>query len=66
MAQSLIFHYREANTFLNRTNPFIKLLCTYESLHNISSNKPLWNFNDSFYCNYFNDNYKATNFKVWK
>lgn len=26
MAQSLIFHYREANTFLNRTNPFIKLL----------------------------------------
>lgn len=26
MAQALIFHYRESNNFLNRVNPFIKLL----------------------------------------
>ena len=26
MAQSLIFHFRESNSFLSRTNPFIKLL----------------------------------------
>ena len=26
MAQTLIFHYRDANTFLHKTNPFIKLL----------------------------------------
>jgi energy-coupling factor transport system permease protein len=26
MAQSLIFHYRDSSSFLNKTNPFIKLL----------------------------------------
>ncbi len=26
MAQALIFHFRDSNTFLNHTNPFIKLL----------------------------------------